>query len=77
MGFRTHWCARMAIVSIGNLAAAFLTDGSLRLVHVGVALGLAALAVYAWHRPHRRVGQARKKPGPDKDHRPAAFIRFR
>ena len=60
MDFRIRWPIKMALLSLGNLAAAFLSDWSL--VFVGAALGSAALVVYTWPRP-RRSGLPLKKAG--------------
>jgi hypothetical protein len=60
---------RMAIISLGCLAAAFLYGWSYySLVFVAAALVLGAFAVYLWPRPRRRgrsTGRAHGKQGPE------------
>lgn len=65
MRVRRPW--RMAIISLGCLAAAFLSGWSYySLVLMGAALVLAVLMVYAWPSPRRRraVRPRHKRPEP-------------
>lgn len=69
MDMRIRRPGRMAILSLGCLAAAFLSGWSYySLVLGGAALVLAVLAVYSWPRPRRRSSSAgrprRKRPEP-------------
>ncbi len=64
---------RLAIISLGCLAAAFLSGWSYySLVFVAAALGFAVFAVYIWTRPRRKSERPRKKaeasksPGPSR-----------
>ena len=59
---------RIAILSLGCLAAAFLSGWSYySLVFVVAALGFAVFAGYIWTRPRRRrsTGRARSKERPE------------
>ena len=59
---------RMAILSLGCLAAAFLSGWSYySLVFVAAALVLGVFAAYLWPRPRRRrsTGRARSKRRPE------------
>ena len=58
---------RLAIISVGCLAAAFLSGWSYySLVLVAAALVLGVFAVYLWSRPRRRcTGRARSKQRPE------------
>ena len=67
MDMRIRRPGRMAIISLGCLAAAFLSGwGYYSLVFVTAALVLAVFAVYIWPRPRRRsTGRARSKRRPE------------
>jgi len=58
---------RLAIISLGCLAAAFLSGWSYySLVFVAAAVGFAVFAVYLWPRSRRRsTGRARSKRRPE------------
>ena len=58
---------RMAIISLGCLAATFLSGWSYySLVFVAAALVLGVFAVYLWPRPRRKsIGRARSKRRPE------------
>ena len=62
---RTGRPGRMGIISLGCLAAAFLSGWSYySLVFVGAALVLAVLAAYGWPRPRRRSAGRSRRKGP-------------
>jgi hypothetical protein len=64
MDMRIRRPGRLAIISLGCLAAAFLSGWSYySLVFVAAALGFAVFAGYIWTRPRRRrsTGRARSK----------------
>ena len=68
MDMRIRRPGRLAIISLGCLAAAFLSGWSYYgLVFVAAALVLGIFAVYLWPRPHRRrsTGRAPSRRRPE------------
>ena len=61
---------RLAIISLGCLAAAFLYGWSyLSLVFVAAAMGFAVFAVYIWARSRRRISSERARSKERLEHR--------